>query len=121
MKIATLILNVLVGLAFTIFGLNGFLNFIPMPEMTGDPATFIGVLASTGFLKVVKALEVIFGAMILANFQRPLAYLLLMPIAVVIAMFEIFIAKQPGIGILLTALIGFLIYANREKYLSIVA
>jgi putative oxidoreductase len=117
MKIATLVINVLVGLVFTVFGLNGFLNFIPMPEMPDGPVkTFTGVMMSTGFMHVVKALEVIFGVMILANFKRPLAYVLLMPIIVCIVLFEILIAKQPGLGILLLLLNGFLLWTNREKY-----
>jgi hypothetical protein len=52
--------------------------------MTGNAATFMGVLVSTGFLMVVKALEVIYGGLILANIQRPLAAVLLAPISVCI-------------------------------------
>ncbi len=121
MKYFNLIASVLVGLVFTVFGLNGFLHFIPLPPMEGNAATFIGVLASTGFLSLVKALEIVFGLMILANFQRPLALLLLMPIAVCILLFELLIAKTPGIGVLLVALIAGLIYTNREKYMGIVS
>ena len=34
MKIASLIARLLLGLIFLIFGLNGFLHFIPMPPPT---------------------------------------------------------------------------------------
>jgi putative oxidoreductase len=121
MKVTNLIINVLVGLAYTVFGANFFFNFIPMPPMTGDPATFIGVLASTGFMTVVKVLEIVGGLMLLTGVQRPLGYVILMPITVVIAMFEIFIAKQPAIGILLFLLLSFLIWSNRERFMPIVA
>jgi putative oxidoreductase len=120
MKIATLIINILVGLVFVVFGLNGFLHFIPMPPMTGDPATFIGVIASTGFLQVVKILEIIIGACILIGFQRPLMYVLLMPIVISILLFELLIAKQPGIGVLLFALNAYLLYTNRERYMPMI-
>jgi putative oxidoreductase len=118
MKYAILAANILVGLVFTVFGLNFFFGFMPMPPMEGDMGTFAGVLASTGFLKAVKVLEVAFGVMILANFQRPLAYILLAPIVVGILFTEIFVMKQPGIAVVLTALLGFLIYSNRERYMS---
>ncbi len=35
MKIAILIARNLLGLIFLVFGLNGFLHFIPMPAPTG--------------------------------------------------------------------------------------
>ncbi|MEY4903507.1 MAG: hypothetical protein RLZZ292_1322 [Bacteroidota bacterium] len=121
MKYAILAANILVGLVFTVFGINFFFSFMPMPPMEGDMGTFAGVLASTGFLRAVKVLEVAFGVMILANFQRPLVYILLAPIVVGILFTEIFVMKQPGIAVVLTALLGFLIYVNRDKYMSIVS
>ena len=39
MKIATIIARVLLGLVFTIFGSNIFLQFIPMPEQKPSLAT----------------------------------------------------------------------------------
>jgi putative oxidoreductase len=120
MKIATLILNSLLGLVFVVFGLNGFLNFIPMPPMAGDAGTFAGVIASTGFLKVVKILEIVVGACILIGFQRPLMYILLMPIVVGILLFELLIAKQPGIGVLLFVINAFLLYTNRDRYMPMI-
>jgi len=40
MKKMTLIARILLGLIFFVFGLNGFLNFIPTPPMTGKVAEF---------------------------------------------------------------------------------
>jgi preprotein translocase subunit Sss1 len=121
MKYLLLIANGLVGLVFFVFGLNGFLNFMPMPPMEGDTAVFAGVLMSSGYMYAIKVLETIFGAMILFNFHRPLAYMLLAPIVIGIFFFEIFIAKEIGIGLVLTGLLGFLIYTNRERYMPIVS
>lgn len=121
MKYANMIVNGLVGLVFLVFGLNGFLHFIPMPPMEGDPATFAGVMMSTGYMTVLKVLEVVLGAMILFGYKRPLAYILLAPLVVGILLFELLIAKQPGIGVVLTLLLGYLIYANRARYMPIVA
>jgi putative oxidoreductase len=121
MKIATTVSTYLVGLVYTVFGLNGFLHFIPMPPMSGDAGAFAGILMSTGFMQVVKIIEIICGVMLLANFKRPLAYILIAPITVCILLFEILIAKTPGIGIVLTALVAFGLYSFRDRFWPIVA
>ncbi len=54
MKYLSLIANLLVGLTYTIFGLNGFFHFIELPEMNADSAAFTDVLMSTGFFAVIK-------------------------------------------------------------------
>ena len=42
MKTASLIARMLLGLIFLVFGLNGFLHFIPMPPPTGLAGQFMG-------------------------------------------------------------------------------
>ena len=73
------------------------------------------------FLLVVKIMEIAFGVMILANFKRPLALILIAPIVVGILMFEIFIAHAPGIAVILFALNAVLIFRYKEHYLPMVA
>lgn len=119
MKIASLIITYLVGLVFFVFGIDYFFHFMPTPAMTGDAATWAGILMSSGYMTVVKILEVVGGGMLLANFKRPLAWLILLPIIVNIALFEVFIAKTPGIGIALLVLNFFMLYVNRESYKGI--
>lgn len=119
MKYATLVSAILLGLVFVIFGLNYFFSFIPMPPMEGYPATFFSAIAPTGFLRIIKILEILFGAMLLVGFQRPLATILIAPIVIGILLFEVCIAGVPGIGVVLTALVVFLLYSYREKYMGI--
>ena len=52
---------------------------------------------------------------------RALALLLSAPILINILLFELLIAHQPGIGILLVLLNALAIYQNRHKYESIIA
>lgn len=91
-----------------------------MPPMTGDASTFIGLLYSTGFLAFVKVIEVILAVLMLVSATRALAILLIAPITLNILLFEILIAHQPGIGILLVLLNAWVIYTNKNKYASIV-
>ncbi len=55
MKDAIIIVRVLLGLVFAVFGSNAFLHFIPVPPMQGDAGAFMGALFhsrsfSSGFI-----------------------------------------------------------------------
>ena len=54
--------RILLGLPFFVGGLNGFLEFAPMPELTEPAAAFMGALVQTGYLlPLVKAIELLTG------------------------------------------------------------
>ena len=75
MKIAVLIARILLGLAFVVFGLNGFLHFIPMKPSdmpTGAAGQFIGALISSHYFAAVAAVQVIGGALLLIGRYVPL-------------------------------------------------
>lgn len=110
----------LLALVYLVFGSNYFLHFIAMPPMDGNAGTFTGVLYMTGFLAFVKVLEVALGLLLLLPATRKLALLLIAPISLNILLFELFIAHQPGIGILLVLLNAVAIYQHRKNYLPIV-
>ena len=94
MKIASTIARYLLGLIFFVFGLNGFLHFIPMPPPAGVAAQFMGALFVSRFLVVVFLLELIPAIMLLAGRYVPLALLLLGPVIVNIFLFHAFM--EPG-------------------------
>ena len=112
----------LLGLIFFVFGLDFFIHFMPQQKTmpTGNAGTFAGLLYTTGYLTAIKVFEISFGLLLFIPKTRALAYILIAPICVGILFFEIFIAKQPGIGIILVLLniVGVLI--NKEKYLPII-
>ena len=121
MKIAGLIITYLMGVVFFVFGIMYFLHMLPHPPMSGDMSTYAELMERTGYMKVVKVLEIIFGGMLLINFKRPLAWLLLLPIVVNIFLFEVLIAKAPGLGAVLLILNFFMVYMNRESYKGLIA
>ena len=83
------IAKILLGGAFLVFGLNGFLNFLPVPPPAGDHAqAFLGALVGSGFIKVVKALEIVGALLIISGRLAPLGLLILGPIIVVIALYD---------------------------------
>src|ERR1700691_3087756 len=78
MKITSIIARYLLGLIFTVFGLNGFLNFIHQPPPT-NPLT-IQLLVSVSqshFAAFFFAVQVLGGLLLLSDFFVPLALTLL--------------------------------------------
>ena len=63
--------------SFTVFGLNGFLHFIPMQQPTGLAGQYMGSLFLSHYLVVVFLLQLIGGVLLLVNRFVPLALLLL--------------------------------------------
>ena len=84
------------GLIYFIFGLNGFLQFIPMPPLPEQAGAFMGGLAASGyFFPVLKATEVVGGLALLSGFFAPLALVVLAPITLQIFLFHAILT--PGI------------------------
>ena len=88
MKTLVLISRLLLGLMFLVFGLNGFLNFIPMPPPTGVAGQFFGALFISHYILAVFALEIVAGVLLLANRFVPVALTILAPILVNILLFH---------------------------------
>ena len=92
------------GLAFTVFGLNFFLHFLPMPPAPPRAAAFGGALFASGYLfPLLKVTEVAAGVLLLSNLFVPLALTVLAPIIVNIVGFHLFLAPA-GLGIPLAIL-----------------
>ncbi len=114
--------RIVLGLIFTVFGLNGFLNFLPMPPMPGAAGAFAGAMAATGYLfPFIKSVEVITGLMILTGIQLPFALILLAPVAINIFLFHLILVGPSTIGmaVVILALMIFLAYKNKENYRGI--
>jgi uncharacterized membrane protein YphA (DoxX/SURF4 family) len=79
MKIVTIIVRVLLGLIFFVFGLNAFVGFLPMPPLTGTAGAFIGALFSSHYLYLVGGVQLIAGVLLLVNRFVPLALAMLAP------------------------------------------
>jgi uncharacterized membrane protein YphA (DoxX/SURF4 family) len=78
MKIVSLIARYLLGLMFTVFGLNGFLNFIHQPPPTNPLALqFFGAIVTSHFAAFFFAMQVLGGLLLLSGFFLPLALTLI--------------------------------------------
>ena len=95
MRIASTIARYLLGLVFLVFGLNHYLNFIPMgPMPTGVAGQFMGAMMQSRYFWVVAFFEVVPGILLLVNRYVPLALTLLGPVIVNILLVDILMAPQ---------------------------
>jgi uncharacterized membrane protein YphA (DoxX/SURF4 family) len=123
LKIVALIARILLGLEFLVFGLNGFLHFIPMPPMPpSDLTTFSTVLMKTHYMVPVFALQVLAGALLLIGRFVPLALALIGPVIVNILITHL-LMNPAGIppGALAAVLWLILFFAYREYFASLFA
>jgi len=117
MKILTNVSRFLLGLIFLVFGLNGFLHFIPMPPPSGIAGQFIGALFVSKHLLVVFALQVISGALLLINRYVPLALTILGPIIVNILLFHVLMNPAGfGLAFLVAILWGVVFVSVRSAF-----
>jgi putative oxidoreductase len=98
MKLAATIARYLMGVICTIFGLNGFLHFIPAPPPPESLAVqYVTVLTDSHYLVLVFILQLVGGLLLLSNRFVPLALAVLAPIIVNILMFHLLMNPE-GIG-----------------------
>jgi uncharacterized membrane protein YphA (DoxX/SURF4 family) len=122
-RFVPVIVRVLLGLGFTIFGLNGFLNFIPPPKepMPEKAMAFASAMMNTGYMfKLVAGTQLVAGVLLLLNLFVPLALVLLMPIFVNIIAFHLFLAPAPSgfaPGIILLIMELYLAWVYRKAYM----
>src|SRR6201984_273302 len=94
MKTASTVARYLAGVIFLVFGLNGFLHFIPLPPPSGLARQFMLALFVSHYLTLIFALQVIGGVLLLANRYVPLALAILAPVIVNILSFHALMAPS---------------------------
>jgi hypothetical protein len=74
MKITSIVARYLLGLTFTVFGLNGFLNFIHQPPPANPLAMqFFVAVSASHFAAFFFAVQVLGGLLLLSGYFVPLA------------------------------------------------
>jgi uncharacterized membrane protein YphA (DoxX/SURF4 family) len=118
MKVAALIARILLGLIFFVFGLNGFLHFIPMPPMpTGLAGQYTGALMQSHYIVFVAALQVVGGLLLLVGRYVPLGLTLLGPVIVNILLYHMLMdPKGLLMAIIVTILWAIVAYYHRQYF-----
>jgi hypothetical protein len=95
MKIASLIGRYLLGLIFFVFGLNGFLHFIPMGPIPNPVAMqYFTVMVASHYMAIVSSLQILTGLLLLIGRYVPLALAVSGPIIVNIVIFHALMAPS---------------------------
>jgi uncharacterized membrane protein YphA (DoxX/SURF4 family) len=114
------IARVLLGLPLVIFGLNGFLNFIPPPPepLPEKAMAFAGALAGSGYmLQLIGATMLVSGVLLAINRFVPLALLLLAPFFVNSLAFHLFLERSGlPMAVIFVALELYLAWVYRAAY-----
>lgn len=111
------------GLIYFVFGLNFFLQFLPMPPTPGAAESFIGGLFQSGyFFPFLKGIEVITGALLLVGFFVPLSLVVLMPVSINILLFHSFLTPgNTAMSIVIIALHLFVAWAYRDYFKGVLS
>ena len=106
------------GALFAATGLGGFLGLLPI----APPHAFQVMLIESGWMKVVKAIELVAGVLLLSNRFVPLSLALLLPGVVSIALYHLLL--DPAflwIVPVVVGLEGFLLWSYRGSFRAVFA
>jgi hypothetical protein len=122
MKVVTIIVRILLGLVFTFFGANGFLRFLPMPELPHNLAgEFMHAFLASGYVYAIAACQVIGGLLLLIGRFVPLGLTILGPVIVNIVLFHVFLAADGlPLALIIAALFLFLLWRYWSAFAAIV-
>jgi len=112
MKIASTIARYLLGIIFLVFGLNGFLQFLPMTTPPGLAGQYFQVLAASHYLPVIFICQLIPAILLLINRYVPLALTVLAAVIVNIVCFHVLMAPSGLPLALIVVLLWFLVFAS---------
>ncbi len=121
MKLIVTILRTVFGTIFFVFGLNGFLHFLPYPTMSQAGSSLIQALAVSGyFLPTLKIVEIVTGLSLLLGRFVPISLILIAPVTIHIFLFHIFLdPSDMFLSVFLITTNIFLGYAYRNTFKSI--
>jgi uncharacterized membrane protein YphA (DoxX/SURF4 family) len=117
--------RLVLGLVFFVFGLNGFLNFIPPPsEPMPEGAVALGAaFMNSGYLfQLIKGTEVLGGLLLLSGRFVPLALSVLAPVIINILAFHLWLLPSgTAMALVLLGLELYLAWAYRKCFAPMLA
>jgi len=120
MKYAFFSARLFLGLIFVVFGLNYWFRFIPIPKADGHAADFMGAMHVTGYLAIIKGLEVLGGVLVWSGRFTALGLIILVPIIVNILCYDYFLSKGFNPVSSFAALLAvILLWNDRSKFAAL--
>jgi putative oxidoreductase len=121
MKITSMVARYLLGLMFTVFGLNGFLNFIHQPLPANPLAIrFLVSVSESHFAAFFFAIQLLGGLLLLSGYFVPLALTVLAAELYNILAFHLTLAPATIAPALVASVLWVLVFLQyRESFNSI--
>lgn len=112
--------RILLGIIFLVFSLNYWLKFIPIPPAAEGSAAagFMGAIYGSGFLALVKVLQLISAVLLLTGRYTNLALTLLGPIVVNILLFHVLIKQSDHALSFVIAVLALVVLIGQKNYLK---
>ena len=117
-----IVLSFIFALLLINSGLNKFFNYMPMPEDMSEAMVndFKALMEIAWLMPLVAIAEMIAGMLIMFTKTRALGALVIFPIMVGILLTHIFVDTSTLIiAIVMSVILGWIMYENREKYLGL--
>lgn len=121
-KVLTII-SVLFGLMFINAGLNKFLNYIPVPDDLPEAMVEMStaMMQISWLMPLIAIVEILGGLLMISNKFRALGAIVIFPIMIGILLTHINVAPSGlPLAIVLFAILLWVMYENREKYMALV-
>ena len=118
------VLSALLALLLINSGLNKFLNYMPVPEDLPEQLMndSMALMEIEWLMPLVGLAEIVGGILIIFPKTRALGALVLFPVMVGILLTHIFVAPEGlVIAVALWAILIWIIYENRGKYMNLMA
>lgn len=118
MKIITIISRYLMALILLVFGVNKFMHFMPMPEMSGEAGKLMGALVSAGyFMPILGIVMILTGLALVFKKHTALMLVIMAPITLNILLFHLILdPANIMMAAVLTVLHIIMFYAYRGSY-----
>lgn len=111
MKIASTIARYLLALVFIVFGLNGFMHFLPQKPPSSQMAMqYFTVMSASHYLWFVFALQLAAGVLVLFRRTVPLALTIAAPLIVNILLFHLLMDPGGIVPGLVVTVLWFIIF-----------
>lgn len=115
-------IRILFGIFCVVFGLNKFLNFMSFPPIPGDGGTLMGIYFTSGFIKIIGVLELVFGLLLLANKYVGVALIFLVAIMFNAFLFHVLHDMSNLAGAAIGLLMGLiLVYGYKSKFKEVLS
>lgn len=113
-----LAVQIIAGSLLILFGLNGFLHFMPTPDANAQMAAFGGAVYQTGYIfPMMATFEILAGIAFLANRYATLMAILVMPFMLNAFLAHLFLdMKGIAPSLIIVSSIIIILIKNRKSY-----